>query len=98
MAKQTAAKRTQMLALLNIPMYVELTRSVGAVEQSSNGPIHVAVQCGGSHPHVEQPTELNTKAIEDGSGGSKVMSMLMAKPVAESGTRTGTRTSDIGEV
>ena len=63
-------------------MYVELTRILRALEQCFNGPMHIAVQYGGSHPHLERPTDLN---IEGGSGGSKVMSMLMAKPVAESG-------------
>ena len=67
-------------------MYVKLTRSLRALEQSFNGPIHVAVQCGGSHPLVAQALKLNTKTVESDFGGSKAVSMLIAKPVTGSAT------------
>ena len=78
-------------------MYIKPTRSLGALEQSFNGPIHVAVPRGGSHPLVAQALNLNTKTIENGFGGSNVVSMLIAKPATGSALGLATLSSPEGD-
>ena len=56
-----------MLAVSNIPLCLELTGSLGACKKSFNGPVHVAVHGGGSHPcGVEQPISPQHQDIRRG--------------------------------
>ena len=64
----------------NIPMCLELTRSLRALEYSFNCPDHVAVHCGGRRPSgVEQRAHLSTQTFNgDARGSNAIMSMMIA--------------------